>query len=504
MAEKAWTDMTADEKRAWRIEKWRNPGIPFASPEAEAAYKARCDRLHRLLGTAEARPGAGQRSPRAGGRQRGPGMTPYEAMQRYRRGRAGLGGFQRGVPAGRHGRARSSTPLRRRCSRPSTTSCTPGRATGWPKRPATSTTRKSGCSPRSTTNSSPIPRTTCSAPTCRARWGLSPASPTLSSLFDFIELPFVAGQVGGWGTPEMADGLERLAAAARDGRRAGPQATFSTHRRADGAWAFPAYFGGATQGAVRHPGRHACAAPARWSSTCTVVRRRSSRPASGWCRWPSTGRFKRPGGIAHPGGLHAAAQGRRRLHERRAVPHLLLAEPAGRASWPHRGGVHPVPVRRGPLRLPPRGDHGPAQRQDRLATSIRPTWPGPRRPSAQVACIQGNVPLSLIYAGTPEETAAYVRNLIDVAGKGGGYILDIGAVADDGQGREPTGNDRNGQGIRPVLIARHGTSGGRRGEVCGRWLDGVLGLQIGVPVPTATRRVRRTSVTCREGQRCYR
>ena len=27
----------------------------------------------------------------------------------------------------------------------------------------------------------------------------------------------------------------------------------------------------------------------------------------------------------------------------------------------------------------------------------------------QVACIQGNVPLSLIYAGTAEETAAYVR-----------------------------------------------------------------------------------------------
>ena len=51
----------------------------------------------------------------------------------------------------------------------------------------------------------------------------------------------------------------------------------------------------------------------------------------------------------------------------------------------------------------------------------------------QVACIEGNVPLSLIYAGTAEETAAYVRNLIEVAGEGGGYILDIGAVADDGK-----------------------------------------------------------------------
>ena len=45
MADKAWKDMSADERRAWRIDKWRNPDMPFDSPEAEAAYKARCDRL---------------------------------------------------------------------------------------------------------------------------------------------------------------------------------------------------------------------------------------------------------------------------------------------------------------------------------------------------------------------------------------------------------------------------------------------------------------------------
>ena len=31
--------MTPDEKRALRIERWRNPGIAFASPQAEADYK---------------------------------------------------------------------------------------------------------------------------------------------------------------------------------------------------------------------------------------------------------------------------------------------------------------------------------------------------------------------------------------------------------------------------------------------------------------------------------
>jgi uroporphyrinogen-III decarboxylase len=51
----------------------------------------------------------------------------------------------------------------------------------------------------------------------------------------------------------------------------------------------------------------------------------------------------------------------------------------------------------------------------------------------RVACIEGNVPLSLVHAGTPEEVADYVRRLVDTAGPGGGYILDIGAVADDGR-----------------------------------------------------------------------
>ncbi len=51
----------------------------------------------------------------------------------------------------------------------------------------------------------------------------------------------------------------------------------------------------------------------------------------------------------------------------------------------------------------------------------------------QVACIEGNVPLSLIYAGTPEETAEYCRGLIDTAGQGGGFILNVGAVADGGK-----------------------------------------------------------------------
>lgn len=47
-----------------------------------------------------------------------------------------------------------------------------------------------------------------------------------------------------------------------------------------------------------------------------------------------------------------------------------------------------------------------------------------------VACIQGNVPVGLIHSGTPQDVEAYCRNLIDVAGKGGGFIMTTGAGID--------------------------------------------------------------------------
>ena len=42
-------------------------------------------------------------------------------------------------------------------------------------------------------------------------------------------------------------------------------------------------------------------------------------------------------------------------------------------------------------------------------------------------CIAGNVPTSLICTGTPEEIREHCRNLIEVCGKNGGYILTGGA-----------------------------------------------------------------------------
>jgi len=49
----------------------------------------------------------------------------------------------------------------------------------------------------------------------------------------------------------------------------------------------------------------------------------------------------------------------------------------------------------------------------------------------QTACIMGNIPSSLLVSGTPEKTREYCRNLIETAGKGGGFILDAGVVIDE-------------------------------------------------------------------------
>ncbi|MDP6173303.1 MAG: uroporphyrinogen decarboxylase family protein [Rhodospirillales bacterium] len=51
-----------------------------------------------------------------------------------------------------------------------------------------------------------------------------------------------------------------------------------------------------------------------------------------------------------------------------------------------------------------------------------------------VACVQGNVPASLLNTGTPEDVEEYCKNLIRDVGKGGGFILDGGAgVPDEAQ-----------------------------------------------------------------------
>jgi uroporphyrinogen-III decarboxylase len=46
-------------------------------------------------------------------------------------------------------------------------------------------------------------------------------------------------------------------------------------------------------------------------------------------------------------------------------------------------------------------------------------------------CIRGNVPLSILITGTPDDVKAYCKKLIDVCGKGGGFIMDSATGLDD-------------------------------------------------------------------------
>ena len=46
-------------------------------------------------------------------------------------------------------------------------------------------------------------------------------------------------------------------------------------------------------------------------------------------------------------------------------------------------------------------------------------------------CIRGNIPLSVLATGKPKDVKAYCRKLIDIVGKGGGYIMDSSTGLDD-------------------------------------------------------------------------
>jgi hypothetical protein len=50
-----------------------------------------------------------------------------------------------------------------------------------------------------------------------------------------------------------------------------------------------------------------------------------------------------------------------------------------------------------------------------------------------VCCIMGNVPVSMIATGTPEQVKVYCQDLIDYCGQGGGYVMATGCQLDNGQ-----------------------------------------------------------------------
>lgn len=49
----------------------------------------------------------------------------------------------------------------------------------------------------------------------------------------------------------------------------------------------------------------------------------------------------------------------------------------------------------------------------------------------EVACLRGNMPPSIMSAGTPDDVRGYVKKLIDVVGEGGGFMMDCATSITD-------------------------------------------------------------------------
>ncbi len=427
MAEKPWADMTADEKLAWRIKGWRNPGLEFANPEAQATYEARVDRLLAAIELRE--PDRVPVSITAGWWPAArAGMTPYEAMHDAARAAQAWADFNvEFQPDAMVSPLLYTTPA-------SVFESLDYKLYSWPghgvaKEASYQYNEKEWMLPEEYDHliSDPsdymlrtyLPRTV----------GAFAGFAGLSSFFDFVELPFVSGHVGGWGSPEMTDGLERLASASRDvGGWA--QATFAKIGELM-ALGFPAYFGGATKAPFDILGDSLRGT----RGVVTDLYRRPEKVLAACERLVPVAIdfvFKRPGGLHTPVvfiPLHKGADG------------FMSDEQFHRFYWPTLRAVLLGLIEEGAIPfLFAEGRYGSRLEAIMDLPKARTVWlfdqtdmARAKQTIGKVACIQGNVPLSLIYAGTPEETVEYTRALIESAGKGGGFVLDIGAVADSGR-----------------------------------------------------------------------
>ncbi len=427
MVEKPWANMNPDERRAERVDRWRNPGISFDSPEAEATYKARVGRLLTAINLNEP-----DRVPiyinsgwwpaaRAG-------ISPYEAMHDAARAAQAWVDFNLEFQADAMiAPLLYTTPA-------SVFESLDYKLYSWPghgvaKEASYQYNEKEWMLPEEYDHliSDPsdymlrtyLPRTV----------GAFAGFGKLSSLFDFIELPFVSGHVGAWDSSEMADGLERIAAAARS---IGDWAKI-TFARLDEltALGFPGYFGGATKapfdilGDTLRGTRGVVLDLYRCPDKVLAACDRLVPVAIDWA-------LRRAGTLPTPVvfmPLHKGADG------------FMSDEQFRRFYWPTLRAVILGLIEEGVIPfLFAEGRYGSRLEAITDLPKGKTVWlfdqtdmARAKQTIGEVACIQGNVPLSLICTGTPEATAEYTRALIDSAGEGGGFILDIGAVADDGK-----------------------------------------------------------------------
>jgi uroporphyrinogen-III decarboxylase len=427
MLPKNWRDMTPTQRRAWRIDKWRNPGVEWKSPEAEADYKARVDRL---LAALELR--IPDRVPVYLNTGLLPAsladITPYEGMRDpVRAGQAWVDfalEFEPDAFAGPH----SYLPPAQMFED------LDYRLYSWPghgvaKEAGFQYNEKEWMRPDEYDHliSDPtdymlrtyLPRTV----------GAFAGFAKLPSAFDFIELPFVTGHMSAWSSTEMAAGLRRLAQAAEKAA-VWTEAISSAADRVT-ALGFPSYASGVSKApfdilgdslrGIRGIILDMFRCPDKVLAACD----RLVSVAVDWA-------VRRPDELATPIvclPLHKGADG------------FMSDEQFQTFYWPTLRKVILGLIEEGIIPyMFAEGRYG-----SRLETIMdlpkgTTVWlfdqtdmTRAKATIGRVACIQGNMPLSMLHAGTPEEVAARTRELIDVAGVGGGYILDVGAVADQGR-----------------------------------------------------------------------
>jgi hypothetical protein len=427
MAGKAWADMSPEERLADRIEKWRNPDIPFKSPEAEADYKARVDRILAAINL-ETPDRVPIRLNTGFWPAKSAGMTPYEAMSQPARAAQAWKDFNlKFQPDASVDPLHNTVPASMFANLDYKLYAWPGH--GVLESASYQYNEKEWMLPEEYDHliSDPsdyilrtyLPRTV----------GALAGFGNLSSLLDYIELPFVSGNVSAWGTEEMAASFEKMAAAARD-LKAWGDVVFPAMDEVMGL-GFPHFAGSGTKapfdilGDTLRGTKGVIVDMFRYPEKVLAVCERLVQVA---VDWP----LKRPGGVATPLvfiPLHKGADG------------FMSDEQFKTFYWPTLRQMLLGLIEEGCIPfLFAEGRYNTRLEAIMDLPKGKTVWLFDQSDMARaketigtVACIQGNMPLSLLHAGTAEQVAEHTRKLIDIAGPDGGFILDIGAVADEGK-----------------------------------------------------------------------
>ncbi len=427
MYPKNWGDMTPAERRAWRIDKWRNPDVAWASPEAEADYKARVDRIVAAINL-EKPDRVPVRLNMGFWPAKTAGITAYQAMSDPKLGCKAWKDFNLKFQPDA-----SVDPLH------NTVPAAMFEALGynlysWPGHGVSESASYQYNEkdwmvaedydalindPSDYLIRDYLPRTV----------GAFKGFGALSSFWDYIELPFVFGQVLGWGSDDMVAGLEKLTNAAKAVNE-WAKVVFPAMGEVM-SLGFPPYAGCATKapfdilgdtlrgtkGVIvdmfRYPEKVLAAVDRLTPVALDWALKKANPPEIPICFMP----------------LHKGADG------------FMSQEQFDTFYWPTLKRVIDGLVEQGMIPLLfAEGRYNSRLEKIMETPAGSAIWLFDQTDMARakatigtVTCIQGNLPLSLLHAGTKEEVADATRKLIDVAGADGGFILDVGAVADEGK-----------------------------------------------------------------------